>query len=37
VVGVPLMRPVVAFTTNPGGRPVALYVSTSPSGSLALS
>ena len=32
---VPAMIPVVAFTLRPAGRPVALYVSGSPSGSFA--
>ena len=34
---VPLITPVVAWMLSPGGKPVALKVSLSPSGSLALS
>ena len=34
IVGVPEMKPVDAMTVRPGGRPVALYVSGSPFGSL---
>jgi len=35
--GVPEIRPVAALTVSGAGRPVALYVSTRPSGSLATS
>jgi hypothetical protein len=34
-VGVPLIRPVPALMASAAGRPVALYVSTSPCGSVA--